>query len=90
LGPRFTGSDKIKIVCKQYNTYHENYVRALEILREIYWEAKRAPTIDVTSIRNPYRREFLKKKFYGKTKEERLATMKELEVKIEENKIKVE
>ena len=78
LGPRYTGSDKIKLVCKQYNTYHENYVRLFETLREIYWEAKRAPETNTTALKNPYRRETLKKKFYGKTREERIATMEKL------------
>lgn len=78
LGPRYTGSDKIKIVCKQFNTYHENFLRANEILREIYWEAKRAPSTNVTAIKNPYRREFLTKKFFGRTREERLATVQRL------------
>ena len=80
LGNRYTGSDKVKIVCRQYNTYHENYIRAHEILRELFWEAKRAPAINTTSIKNPYRREFLKKKFLGRTKEERLATLRDFEV----------
>lgn len=52
----------MKLVCKQYNTYHENYVRVMETLREIYWESKRAPDTNTTAIKNPYRREFLKKK----------------------------
>lgn len=50
----------------------------MEILREIYWEAKRAPDTNTTSIKNPYRREFLKKKFFGDTKEERQATLEKL------------
>ena len=44
-------------------------MKAMEILREIYWESKRAPSINTTAITNPYRRKFLKKKFFGKTKE---------------------
>lgn len=44
----------------------------METLREIYWEAKRAPSINTTMLRNPYRREFLMKKMLGKTKEERV------------------
>lgn len=75
LGNRWIGSDKVKIVCKQYNTFHENYHRAMEILREIYWESKRAPDTNTTAMRNPYRREFLKKKLLGRTREERLATL---------------
>jgi len=66
----------VKIVVKQYKTYSENYVRAFEILKQIYWEALRAPETDVTSQRNPYRRETLKKKFFGKTKAERDANLK--------------
>lgn len=46
----------------------------MEILREIYWEAKRAPEEELEDIRNPYKRERLIKKFYGKTKEERVQT----------------
>jgi hypothetical protein len=76
LGNRFTGSSKIKIVCRQYNTFHENFIRAHEILRELYWESKRAPSLNTTSLKNPYRREFFKKKFMGRTREERLAFMK--------------
>lgn len=73
LGPRYKDSHKVKLVCTQYNTFHENYIRVLEILREIYWEAKRAPDTNVTAIKNPYRKEQLIKKFFGKTKEERKA-----------------
>ena len=51
-------------------------MRCLEQLREIYWEALRAPTRCATFTRNPYRREFLIKKKYGKTKEERKANIK--------------
>ena len=90
LGNRYTGSDKIKLVCKQYNTFHENKVRVLEILREIYWESKRAPEINTTSIKNPYRREFLRKKFMGRTREERFATLERLKVFEAKNKIEVD
>jgi hypothetical protein len=90
LGNRYTGSDKIKIVCRQYNTFHENYIRAHEILREIFWEAKRAPSTNITAIKNPYRREFFKKKFLGRTLEEREAFIKELEEKENEHRMKVD
>ena len=79
LGNRYTGSGKIKIVCRQYNTFHENFIRAHEILRELYWESKRAPSINTTALKNPYRREFFKKKFFGRTFEERAAFMKSFE-----------
>lgn len=56
---------------RQYNTFSENYIRAFEIFREIYWESKRAPSTMHTALVNPYRREKLIKQFYGKTAEER-------------------
>lgn len=90
LGNRYTGSGKVKIVCRQYNTFHENFMRAHEILRELYWEAKRAPSINTTAIKNPYRREFFKKKFFGRTREERLATIKELEQKDAQHRLDVD
>jgi len=90
LGNRYTGSDKVKIVCRQYNTYHENYIRANEILRELYWEAKRAPSINTTALKNPYRREFFKKKFLGRTREERLAALKELDTMDKEHRLEVD
>ena len=90
LGNRFTGSDKIKIVCKQYNTFHENFVRANEILRELYWEAKRAPDTNTTALKNPYRREFLKKKLLGRTREERLATIEELANLDQERRLRID
>lgn len=37
----------VKIVTKQYDTYTENFVRANETLRELYWEALRAPSHNV-------------------------------------------
>jgi hypothetical protein len=76
LGPRYKGGHIVKLVCHQYNTFHENYFKVFEILREIYWESIRAPITPVNTIRNPYRREYLKKKLWGKTREERIARMK--------------
>ena len=90
LGNRYTGSDKVKLVCRQYNTYHENYVRVMETLREIYWEAKRAPGDNTTAAKNPYRREFLKKKFFGRTREERLATLKALDESVAQQRLAVD
>jgi hypothetical protein len=62
----------------------------MEILREIYWESKRAPDVNTTMLRNPYRREYLLKKVYGKTKEQRVQAKLE-EVKwLEENKMNID
>lgn len=45
MGPRWNPRrpHHLKIVYGLYNDYKENYVRCFETLREIYWEAKRAP-----------------------------------------------
>jgi hypothetical protein len=76
LGPRYKEEhgNRVKIVCRQFLTFEENYMRALETFREIFWESKRAPDRIATLTRNPYRREFLLKKIYGKTAEERKAS----------------
>lgn len=62
----------------------------MEILREIYWEAKRAPDTNTTMLKNPYRREFLKKKFLGKTREERVARAKAFDDFDKEHKLEVD
>jgi hypothetical protein len=43
----------------------------MELIREIFWESIRAPDRNRTMIRNPYRREFIMKKAFGRTAEER-------------------
>ena len=75
MGPRYQGSHVNKIVCAKFLTFQENYLKCVEQLREIYWEALRAPSRCATLTRNPYRRESLIKKRWGKTKEERTANM---------------
>lgn len=61
---------------KQYPTYLENYFKGFETIRELYWEALRAPLDPVNFRRNPYLREMYKKRVFGRTKEERVATIK--------------
>lgn len=66
---------------QRYPTFHENYIKAFETFREIFWEAKRAPTYNHTMLVNPYRREKLIKRFYGKYLDERKvmrATLKQV------------
>ena len=65
-------------------------MRVNEILREIYWEALRAPSINTTILRNPYRREFLKKKFLGRMKAERIETKETWKKQQEEKRRKVD
>jgi len=80
LGPRWSPRRPhlVKIVTNQYPTHTENFVRANETLRELYWEALRAPTYNALFRRNPYRREKLLKHHFGRTKAERVVKMKEL------------
>ena len=71
LGPRYNPLRPYycKIVCRQYATFAENFLKANELLREIYWESLRAPSTLWNCIRNPYMRDKLKKKKLGATKE---------------------
>ena len=90
LGPRYNESHQVKIVCRQFMTFQENYLRALEQFREIYWESKRAPDRCATLSRNPYRREKILKKLYGRTKEERTASKALLQSEMEEHFKKID
>jgi hypothetical protein len=77
LGPRYNPKKphEAKVVIKQYNNMSENFIRANEVLRELYWEALRAPRTNVIFRRNPYQREKMIKKHFGRTKEERKASI---------------
>lgn len=80
LGPRWNPKKPhdIKIVTKQYATFLENYFKGMGTIQELYYEALRAPADPVNLVRDPYLREkFIKKKF-GRTKEERKATLRRL------------
>lgn len=50
----------------------------MQTIKELYWEAMRAPEDPVNLQRNPYQRENMKKKLWGKTKAERDAKLKEV------------
>ena len=61
----------------------------METLRELYWEALRAPDDLANFRRNPYKREQTIKRVFGKTSEERrmnIAAAKERIRKIKEDK----
>jgi len=62
----------------------------MEQFRELYWEALRAPDTMVTMDRNPYRREKLIKKMFGRTKEERMLRSKELNAQVDAHKSHVD
>ena len=62
----------------------------METLREIYWEALRAPTDRVDLRRDPYLRQRLKKKVLGRTKAERDKKKRELKKFHEDHKAAVD
>jgi hypothetical protein len=59
LGPRYKqGSRRFKIVCRQYTKYEHNIARVMDIFRQLYWEAKRAPIYYLPIMKNRERRRF--------------------------------
>jgi hypothetical protein len=40
---RYKDSDKFYLISESYPTFEENFHKVLEMARELYWEAKRAP-----------------------------------------------
>jgi len=44
LGTRYKrGSDKFRIQCDAFGTWEDNLAKTVEMAKELYWEAKRAP-----------------------------------------------
>ena len=82
LGPRYNPKKphSIKIVTKQYATFLENYFKGMETIKELYLESLRAPGDAVNFRRDPYLREKFIKKHFGRTKEERIETIKKLKL----------
>ena len=78
MGPRYNPKkpDMIKIVTKQYPTFLENYFKGMETIKELYIEALRAPADPVNLIRDPYVREKFMKKRFGRTRAERIQSLK--------------
>lgn len=90
LGPRYNPkSDVVKFVCRQYNTYNENMIKALEQCKMVYWESLRAPRTNVTLERSPAMRFWARRKL-GRTLEERKLRVKELKREREEHVAKRE
>lgn len=83
LGNRYNGSSKVKINCKQFNNFEDNYYKALDMVKQLYWEAKRAPGINLKYLRPKKRTRFLRK-YLGKTLSERNQTLEKY-VKLHED-----
>jgi hypothetical protein len=80
LGPRYNQrTSKFKIVCRRYATYEHNFAKAVDIFRQLYWEAKRAPIFHLPTMR-PSERKMFKRKILGTklTKEQTEAKITEL------------
>ena len=75
----------VKIVTKQYPTFLENYFKGLETIREIYWEALRAPADPVHFRADPYLKQKVMWRKLGRTKEERDINKKKLKKLIKEH-----
>ncbi|KRX04928.1 Pectin lyase fold/virulence factor [Pseudocohnilembus persalinus] len=43
LGPRYKGKDQVRISVEQYPEMEQNYVKLTDMLKQAYWESKRAP-----------------------------------------------
>lgn len=84
LGPRYKNTPIFKIVYRNFDTVEKNILKAFEILRLLYNEAKRAPNFHPTKS-NPKERRRLLAKYYGKTLQER-----NINLKIHEEKYKKE
>jgi hypothetical protein len=80
LGPRCKDRKTLTINVRQYNNYEHNMIRASDILKQLYWEAKRAPVIIWEKMRPKERRKLIVR-VLGKTKE--IREMKKEELKKE-------
>jgi hypothetical protein len=57
LGPRYKKNKRtFKIVSRQYNNWEHNMARIMDIFRQLYWEAKRAPAIYLPLMKSKQRR----------------------------------
>ena len=65
---------------KQYPTFLENYFKGMETIKELYLESLRAPSDAVNFRRDPYLREKFIKKRFGRTREERIETIKKFKL----------
>jgi hypothetical protein len=76
LGPRYQNSDIFKIVVRQFHNQEYNMTRAIELLRQLFWEAKRAPPFIWERMKNRQRVR-LKRTLLGKN-----LTQKEINEKL--------
>lgn len=70
LGPRYKNSSNFKIVYRNYDSFEKNLLKAFDVLRMLYIEAKRAPLFHPIKATLQERKKFYRR-YFGKTKEER-------------------
>ena len=92
LGPRWDPKkpNHVKIVTKQYPTFLENYFKGMETIKELYWEALRAPTDRVDFKADPYLKQKYMWRNFGRTKEERDKNKRKLAKMIKNHKAEVD
>jgi hypothetical protein len=69
LGRRYRNDNKLRITVRQYNNLNYNYARGVDTIKQLYFEAKRAPLFLWDRMYSKERRYF-KKLLFGKTQEE--------------------
>ncbi len=70
LGPRYKNSSVFKIVYRNYDSYEKNLLKAFELLKLVYIEAKRAPIFHPFRS-TPRERKVYYRNYFGKTKDAR-------------------
>jgi len=88
LGPRYKQSGRrFKIVCRQYTKWEHNIARVMDIFRQLYWEAKRAPIYYLPIMKYKERRRF-RDRILGKnlTPQERVLKIKQLEESLQQGR----
>ncbi len=75
LGPRYKNSSVFKIVYRNYDSFEKNLLKAFDLLKMLYIEAKRAPVFHPVKATLRERKKFFRRAF-GKTKEEREKNLK--------------
>ena len=76
LGPRYKNSNIFKIVYRNCDTLEKNLLKAFEILKLLYIESKWAPIFHPFKS-TPKERRVYNRRYFGKTKEERIEKIKE-------------
>lgn len=92
LGPRYKANSRtFRIVSRQYTNWDHNMARIMDIFRQLYWEAKRAPAFYLPIMKNKQRRN-LRDKILGKglTTEQRQEKIKQLSQRYDEDKAEFE